>query len=83
MAKPPNSNNLNSVHYEMRISLKQNALKIDDYRPKQESVLGAGGRAFKSPRPDHKSPEECAEDLVGEPATGILGRQPPHCRVVA
>jgi hypothetical protein len=35
-----------------RISLKQNALKIRDFHEIATTTLGAGGRAFKSPRPD-------------------------------
>ncbi len=34
------------------ISLKQKALKTGHFVPTTESALGAGGRAFKSPRPD-------------------------------
>jgi hypothetical protein len=35
-----------------RILLKQNALKIGDLLETAMTALGAGGRAFKSPRPD-------------------------------
>jgi hypothetical protein len=51
-SKADNSKKLDSFQQAARISLKQNALKIDDFRGMPESVLGAGGRAFESPRPD-------------------------------
>jgi hypothetical protein len=45
---------LNSVQQASRISLKQKLLKIGHFRARPESALGAGGRAFKSPRPDQR-----------------------------
>jgi hypothetical protein len=52
MRKAESSKKLNSVQHATRISLKWNTLKISDFRDLPETALGAGGRAFKSPRPD-------------------------------
>jgi hypothetical protein len=42
----------NKLHQVCRIRLKQKQLKTGGFRSFTESALGAGGRAFKSPRPD-------------------------------
>ena len=43
---------LQLLHHVCRITLKQKQLKTGRFRRITESALGAGGRAFKSPRPD-------------------------------
>jgi hypothetical protein len=52
MRKAESSTKFNSVQQASHISLKQKLLKIGHFRARPESALGAGGRAFKSPRPD-------------------------------
>jgi hypothetical protein len=52
MRKSQSSTKLNSLQQTGRILLKQNALKMRDFREIATTALGAGGRAFKSPRPD-------------------------------
>jgi len=52
MRKAETSTVLNSLQQAGRIVLKQNALKIGDFLKIAATALGAGGRAFKSPRPD-------------------------------
>jgi hypothetical protein len=52
MQKAESSTKLNSFQQAGRMSLKQNALKIGDFREIAATVLGSVGRAFKSPRPD-------------------------------
>jgi hypothetical protein len=52
MRKAESSTKLNSLQQAARILLKQNALKIGDSLEMAITALGAGGRAFKSPRPD-------------------------------
>jgi hypothetical protein len=48
-ARFPNFNKAQPVGH---ILLKQKPLKIGHFRARPETALGAGGRAFKSPRPD-------------------------------
>jgi hypothetical protein len=55
MRKAESSTKLNCPQQARRISLKQNALKIGDFLEISTTALGAGGRAFKSPRPDQKN----------------------------
>jgi hypothetical protein len=52
MRKAESSTKVNSLKQAGRISLKQNALEIGDFLEIATTALGAGGRAFKSPRPD-------------------------------
>ena len=52
MRKAGSSTKLNGFQQARRIPLKQNALKIGDFLEIATTALGAGGRAFKSPRPD-------------------------------
>jgi hypothetical protein len=52
MRKAESSTKLNSLQQAGRILLKRNVLKIGDFRKITTTALGAGGRAFKSPRPD-------------------------------
>jgi hypothetical protein len=52
MRKAESPTKLNSFQQGGGIWLKQNALKIRDFRDVWITALGAGGRAFKSPRPD-------------------------------
>jgi hypothetical protein len=54
MPKPPGSNRFNSLQRGGLNSLKHKALKTGHFDNAPESVLGAGGRAFKSPRPDQR-----------------------------
>jgi len=55
MRKTESSTKLNRIQQACRIVLKQNALKMGDFREIAATVLGAGGRAFKAPRPDQLS----------------------------
>jgi len=52
MRKAESSTKLNSLQQAGHILLKQNALKTRYFREITTTALGAGGRAFKSPRPD-------------------------------
>src|SRR5579871_1160602 len=52
MRNSQTSTKLNYVQQATRISFKQKRLKIADFPARSETALGAGGRAFKSPRPD-------------------------------
>ena len=49
---PQSSTKFNNFQLARRISLKKNSLKIRHFRRMLETALGAGGRAFESPRPD-------------------------------
>ena len=51
--KPPSSKAFNTPQQARRICLKQTQLKMNNLLGPPESALGAAGRAFKSPRPDH------------------------------
>ncbi len=55
MPKPPDSKRLKNFQRAARIYLKQNTLKTEDFQSAPESALGAGGRAFESPRPDQQN----------------------------
>jgi len=57
MREAQSSTRLNSFQQAARIWLKQNALKIGYFHSRPITALGAGGRAFKSPRPDHSFQE--------------------------
>jgi hypothetical protein len=50
--KAENSTKLNSFQQAGCILLKENALKIGNFLEIAITALGAGGRAFKSPRHD-------------------------------
>jgi len=50
--KAERSRKLNRVQQAAHILLKRSMLKIETLCRRPQSALGAGGRAFKSPRPD-------------------------------
>jgi hypothetical protein len=52
MPKPPSSIKIHAVQHGAGKPLKAQQLKTDDFEPYPRTALGAGGRAFKSPRPD-------------------------------
>jgi hypothetical protein len=52
MHAPQRARELNTVQQAMGISLKGCGLQMNDFAQQAVTVLGAGGRAFKSPRPD-------------------------------
>jgi len=54
MPKPPGSPKFNKSQHAVGNLLKQNMLKTGAFGDAPKSVLGAGGRAFKSPRPDQR-----------------------------
>jgi hypothetical protein len=49
---PSDSPKHNKPQHPNRNLLKQNTLKIGNFREQPESALGAGGREFESRRPD-------------------------------
>ena len=52
MPKPLDSSQFYRAQHGLRITLKRRQLKIGIPGNGPKSALGAGGRAFKSPRPD-------------------------------
>jgi hypothetical protein len=52
MPEPLGSIEIHTVQNRAHNSLKRKRLKTDDLVKLKKSALGAGGRAFKSPRPD-------------------------------
>src|ERR1019366_8599162 len=52
--KPPDSKPLNKFQQARRMCLKTKYQKTGSFGEWPESALGAGGRAFKSPRPDQR-----------------------------
>jgi len=52
---PLGSTGFNKLQQAAAISLKRKHLKTGYFRLRPETALGAGGRAFKSPRPDHEN----------------------------
>ena len=52
MPNPPDSIHIHAVQRGTRKPLKWKRLKMGVFAPSPKSALGAGGRAFKSPRPD-------------------------------
>jgi hypothetical protein len=50
---PPGPTGIHRFQQGSRISLKRKQLKIGSFGRRPETALGAGGRAFKSPRHDH------------------------------